>query len=57
MTRLMQLLARKAAILAHIRRDLRYKAWLDIWLILHVPLAFASVLAVAIHVVAVFYYR
>jgi hypothetical protein len=55
--RLIQLVARKGAILARIRRDLRYKAWLDVWLILHVPLAFASLLAVASHVVTVFYYR
>jgi hypothetical protein len=47
----------KRRVLVRIRRDIRYKALLDTWLILHVPLAFASVLLVAVHIFVVFYYR
>jgi hypothetical protein len=55
--RLLELLTLKRAQLARVRRDLRYKALLDLWLIVHVPLAFATVAGVIIHVFVVFYYR
>ena len=55
--RLLELLTLKQALLARIRRELRYKALLDLWLIFHVPLAFGTVAAVAVHVFVVFYYR
>jgi len=54
--RLVELLGRKAALLERIRRDVRYKALMDIWLFFHVPLAFASLAAVGVHVLIVFYY-
>jgi hypothetical protein len=54
--RLVELLALKETQLRRIRRDLRYKALLDLWLLLHVPLSFATVAAVAVHVFVVFYY-
>jgi len=53
---LVELLARKQALLARVRRDARYKALLELWLIFHVPLAFASVALVGIHVFVVLYY-
>lgn len=53
----LELLTTKQAILRRVRRDLRYKALLDLWLVLHVPLSLACVAAVAVHVLAVFYYR
>jgi hypothetical protein len=50
-------LTRKQIVLRRISRDLRLKALLDVWLVLHVPLGLSALALVAIHVVAVFYYR
>jgi hypothetical protein len=55
--RVVELLGRKQALLERVRRDVRYKALMDVWLFFHIPLAFASVVAVAVHVVIVFYWR
>ena len=44
-------------LLRRIRRDIRYKAILELWLVLHVPLSLACLAAIAVHVLAVFYYR
>lgn len=49
-------LSRKAALLQRARRDLRYKALMDIWLHIHVPLSFALLAALIAHIVSVFYY-
>jgi hypothetical protein len=51
------LLTRKVALLAVVRRDVRYRALLDVWLWLHIPLAVATLTAVAVHIFVVFYYR
>ena len=51
------LLQRKAAVLAQIRRHLRIKALLEVWLYVHVPLTFALIAALAAHIVSVFFYR
>jgi hypothetical protein len=53
---LVELLARKQALLGRVRRDGRFKALLELWLLFHVPLAFASVVLVAAHVFIVLYY-
>ncbi len=53
---LLALLARKEELLARARRDVRYKALLDIWLFFHVPLSFALLAALIAHIVAVFFY-
>lgn len=50
------LLLEKHELLQRARRDLRHKALLDLWLYVHVPLAFALLAALAAHVVAVFIY-
>ena len=50
-------LTRKQTVLGRISRDLRLKALLDVWLVVHVPLGLAALALVAVHVVAVFYYR
>jgi hypothetical protein len=50
------LLLQKNELLARARRDLRHKAVLDLWLYVHVPLAFALLAALAAHVLAVFIY-
>ena len=50
------LLQRKAGALNRIRRHVRYRALLEIWLYVHVPLTFALIAALAAHIVSVFFY-
>ena len=50
------LLERKLAVLARLRRHLRLKALLEIWLYVHVPLTFALIAALIAHIVSVFFY-
>ena len=54
--RLRRELQRKQALLGQIRRDLRYKALMEIWLYAHVPLSFALLAALFAHIVSVFFY-
>jgi hypothetical protein len=49
-------LLQKQELLAKARRNMRYKALLDLWLYVHVPLALALLAALAVHVVVVFLY-
>jgi len=55
--KLLELIARKELMLKQIRRDVRYQGLLDLWLLIHVPLAFATCAAVIVHVFVVFWYR
>ena len=55
MRQLRVLLNEKSELLTRARRDVRYKAKMDIWLYFHVPLSFALLAALLAHVVAVFY--
>jgi hypothetical protein len=50
------LLRRRKAQLDRLRRHLRYKALLEIWLHLHVPATIALLAALTAHIVSVFYY-
>jgi hypothetical protein len=50
------LLERKGAALSRIRKHLRIKALLEVWLYVHVPLTFALIAALAAHIVSVFFY-
>ncbi|MFO1241511.1 MAG: hypothetical protein U1E64_14335 [Sphingomonadaceae bacterium] len=50
------LLSRKEAMLARVRRHLRLKALLEIWLYVHVPLTFALLAALFAHIISVFFY-
>ena len=50
------LLLEKHELLQRARRDMRHKALLDLWLYVHVPLAFALLAALAAHVISVFIY-
>ena len=50
------LLERKLAALKRLRRHLRLKALLEIWLYVHVPLTFALLAALTAHIVSVFFY-
>ncbi len=54
--RLITLLSRKVVHLDRARRDVRYKAIMDIWLYVHVPMTFALLAALTAHIVSVFFY-
>ncbi|MBX9815152.1 MAG: hypothetical protein K2X76_10665 [Sphingomonas sp.] len=51
-----RLLERRQALLARMRRHLRYRALLEIWLYAHVPLSFMLIAALAAHILSVFYF-
>jgi hypothetical protein len=50
------LLTRKAELLQRVRRDIQFKALMDIWLYVHVPMTFACLAALVAHIIAVFFY-
>ncbi len=54
--RVRALLGRRQSQLAQIRRHMRVKALLEIWLYFHVPLTIALIAALIAHVISVFYY-
>jgi len=53
---LMVLVQQKEDLLGRLRRDIQFKALLDIWLYIHVPITFALIAALLAHVIAVFFY-
>jgi hypothetical protein len=53
---LLGLLGARRVLLRRLRRDAQLKAWLRIWLYLHVPLSFGLLAALLAHVVTVFLY-
>lgn len=55
--KLVELIARKELLLKQIRRDIRFKGLLDLWLIVHVPFAFATCAALIVHIFVVFWYH
>jgi hypothetical protein len=54
---LYQLLLKKHGFVARARRDVQLRAFLGIWLYIHVPLSIALLVALSIHIVSVFFYR
>ncbi|WP_298743566.1 hypothetical protein [uncultured Brevundimonas sp.] len=54
--RMDELLRRKAAALAQARRHLQIRAWLSVWLAVHVPATVALIAAITAHVFSVFIY-
>jgi hypothetical protein len=54
---LVSLLALKQDLIERVERDVRLKALLDLWLLIHVPVAFATLAAVSAHVFIVFFYH
>ncbi len=54
--RVLALLVRRRSQLARLRRHLRLKLLLELWLYVHVPATIALVAALAAHIVSVFYY-
>jgi hypothetical protein len=49
------LLDEKMALLGRVRRDISYKAMMDLWLYLHVPLTFMLLVALLAHIFSVFF--
>ena len=54
--RVLPLLRKRQAQLAQIRRHLRLRAMLEVWLYVHVPLTVMLLAALTAHIVSVFYY-
>jgi hypothetical protein len=50
------LMQRKAGALNRIRRHVRIRAMLEVWLYVHVPLTFALIAALTAHIISVFFY-
>ncbi|HTZ38110.1 MAG TPA: hypothetical protein VMB84_18935 [Stellaceae bacterium] len=48
-------LEEKSIIVAQLRRDVRYKALMDVWLYFHVPLTFALIAALSAHIISIFF--
>lgn len=53
---LLWLFARRKALLQQVRADVRMQGWLQLWLLVHVPLSLALLIALALHIFSVFYY-
>ena len=53
---LMSLVSTRRLLLRKLVRDAQIKAWLEIWLYFHVPLSFALLAALIVHVTVVFLY-
>ena len=53
---LIVLLCRRQAVLRRIRRDIRLRGWLKIWLYFHIPVTFALLFALTLHIVSTFVY-
>jgi hypothetical protein len=53
---LLTLLSARRATLQRLRTDLKLQAWLEVWLYLHVPVAFGLLAALMAHVLSVFIY-
>ena len=54
--RLVSLLARQSQLLEQVRREVRFRALLEVWLYLHIPLTIGLIAALGAHVVVVFFY-
>ena len=54
---LLSAMTRKSMLIDRVRRDLRYRALMHVWLYAHVPLSFGLLAALIAHVVSVFYFR
>ena len=50
------ILDRKVVMLGRARRHIRYKTLLELWLYIHVPVTFALLAALTVHIISVFFY-
>lgn len=53
---LLKVLNERKSIISRVQRDIRYHALMKCWLLLHIPIACALLVAVLIHVISVFFY-
>lgn len=53
---MISVLERKNSLLNVVRKHIRYKALLQIWLFFHIPITFGLIAALLAHIVSVFYY-
>jgi hypothetical protein len=53
---LIVLLCRRQAVLRRIRRDIRLRGWLKIWLYFHIPVTLALLVALVLHILVTFIY-
>jgi hypothetical protein len=53
---LVVLLCRRQTVIRQIRRDIQLQAWLQVWLYAHVPLTFALIAALIVHILITFAY-
>lgn len=56
LNRVEKLLVRRKAMLDRLRRQMRIKAMLEVWLYVHVPATMALLAALTAHIISVFYY-
>ncbi|MCP4701201.1 MAG: hypothetical protein GY862_30755 [Gammaproteobacteria bacterium] len=56
MRRLLELLGRRNILVKRLRLSIRYQTLMELWLAVHVPLSFALLAAIIVHVVTVFLY-
>lgn len=56
LSNLLHLTGEKAVLQARLRRDIQLQAQLQVWLYLHLPLSFAAVIGILVHVYSVFFY-
>jgi hypothetical protein len=54
--KLLILIGKKCGLLTTIRRDIQLKAFMDIWLRVHIPMTVALLIALFVHIFSVFYY-
>jgi hypothetical protein len=53
---LLQINGDRAVLVQRIQRDIQYQALMQYWLYLHLPMSFAMLAALAVHIFSVFYY-
>lgn len=53
---LLEIVCRRQTVIAQLRRDITFAARLKVWLWLHIPLSVALLVALALHILAVFFY-
>ena len=54
--KLVSIMARKVELLNRIRKDIQYKAIMDIWLVFHIPFTVFLLVALFVHIISVFIY-
>jgi len=56
MRKLIDLMSRKKSLATKVARDMQYQAMMEIWLYIHVPLSFALLAALIVHITSSFFY-